>query len=53
MEVLFTAYSVSIDFSNPSNLKLYTSQQALFMAALVFFAVPAKLVLPVVVCNRA
>jgi hypothetical protein len=54
IECLFTAYHVSIEFSNPSAQKIYSSQQALFMAGLLgALTVPAKVVLLVAVCNRA
>jgi hypothetical protein len=54
MEILFTAYYMSSEFSNPSTLKVYSSKQALFLAGFLgFFAVPAKVVLLVAVCNRA
>ena len=52
--VLFRAYSSSTKLSNPSTLNLFSSQQSFFLSSLVgFFAVSSKVVLLVVVCNRA
>jgi len=54
IEVLLTAYSFSTELSNPRNLNLFSSQQYFFISALVgLFAVSWKVVLLVVVCNRA
>ena len=54
INVLFTAYYLSTEFSKVSNLKLYSSKQYLFMSALFgLFAALVKVVLLVVVCNRA
>ena len=54
IDVLFMAYSSSTKLSNPRTLNLFSSQQSFFLSSLVgFFAVSSKVVLLVVVCNRA
>jgi hypothetical protein len=54
IELLFTAYSSSIEFSDPSSLQSYSSQQNLYMSVSVgLFAISSRLVLLVAVCNRA
>ena len=54
IEVLFTTHSVSVEFSYSNILQYYSSKQILSMSAIVWmFALTAKVVLLVVVCNRA
>ena len=51
---LLMAYSFSTEISNPSTLNLFASNLFFFMSTLFgFFAVTVKVVLLVVVCNRA
>jgi hypothetical protein len=54
IDVLFMAYSFSAEISNPSAINLISSPQFIFISSLVgWFTVTAKVVLLVVVCNRA
>jgi hypothetical protein len=53
IEVLYMAYSCSTEFSNP-NINPFSSKLVFSMSTLVgLFAVSSKIVLLVVVCNRA
>jgi len=53
-EVLFTAHSVSSEFSYINMLQYFSSTKFIFMLTIVWmFALTAKVVLLVVVCNRA
>jgi len=54
IKVLFAAHTVSIEFSSASMLQYYSSTKIFSMSSIVWiFAVAAKVVLLVVVCNLA
>jgi hypothetical protein len=54
IKVLLTAHTVSIEFSYTGIVQYYSSKQVLSMSTIVWlFVVTAKVVLLVVVCNRA
>ena len=54
IEVLYMAYTFSAELSNPRSLNLFYSPQYFSVTALIgIFTVSSKVVLLVVVCNRA
>jgi hypothetical protein len=54
IEVLYVTYTVSIAFSNPSSLNLYSSTQSFFVIGIFgLFTGSSKLLLLIGVCNRA